>query len=481
MTTKLWNPIAAARVLAGPFAALLLASCATPSAGPNAAVPSAPSIVHIAKQPTLNAHEQGLVVGAIAGRAVASNYHERLWFLKAAVKIGGTTYVGAVNDGYLALPLKAGEYELLAVETQKHPSDKNMTSYPISVKFRVQAGRATNLGLIMLTRASGEGQFHRSFIDNTADVTAHLKRNQREMFDALDPQAPVVAASDAVYARPQAVEHLQREIARDAFTRLDADTRAQYTFGELGTIAKAVRDSQQRIVGFEALPTGTYASMFSCAGQSDRYVCSSVEPAIYVVHGTKVDRIAPPSASLHWWVDAFAPAGIVLVDENMSIFRSQDDGRNWTRTSWFAVKEPLKSTTRIKAYNGKSGFYLYSIDKIDPLAPAALYSNYSLDAYTKVPLPDLAVWDTLIEVEDALFVGPAFSDSKDRSLIYVRFRPSDRWEERQLPDIDCQNLQHPADDSDDITVLCSRKRYRSHDLGRTWSFEESAPATVTLN
>ncbi len=484
MKTRLCGPIIAVRLLTSSLATLLIASCSsTPAAGPspsNGAAPDGPAVVRIPKQPTLDPREQGLVVGAIAGRALAANYHERLWFLKAAIKVNGTAYVGAVNEGYLTLPLKAGEYELQAIETQKHPSDKNLALYPINLKFRVQAGHATNLGLIVLTRASGEGKFHRSIIDNTADVTAHLKRDQHGLFDALDPQTPVIAVSDAAYAKPQGIEQLQREIARDAFTRNDADTRAAYTFGELGTIAKAVRDSQQRVLGFEALHTGTLASMFSCAGQTDRYVCSSVEPALYIVHGTKVDKVAPPSASLHWWVDAFAQAGIVLVDENMSIFRSKDDGRTWTKTSWFAVKEPLKPTTRIKAYNGKSGFYLYSIDKIDPLAPVALYSNYTLDSYAKLDLPDLAVWDTLIEVGDTLYVGPAFSSAKDHSLVYVRSRPSDQWEERQLPDINCQNLQRP-DDSGDITVLCSQKRYRSHDQARSWWPEENTPAAVTLN
>jgi hypothetical protein len=484
MKTKPGNLIATVRLLIGLSAAHLLASCATPGAvpgAPNAAAPSAPAVVRIPRQPTLDSREQGLLVGAIAGRAVASNYFERLWFLRAVLKINGVSYVGAINDGYLALPLKVGDYELQALETQKNASDKNMTSYPIHIKFRVQAGQATNLGLIVLTRGAGEGKFHRSIIDNTADITERLKHDQRGLFDALDPQAPVVTVSDTVYLKGQAIEQLQRDIARDAFTRSDADTKAAYTYGELGTIAKAVRDSQQRVVGFEALHTGTYASMFSCAGQSDRYVCSSVEPALYLVHGTQVDQIKLPSPSLHWWVDAFAPAGIALVDENMSIFRSQDDGRTWTKSSWFAVKEPLKPTTRIKSYNGKSGFYLYSVDKIDPLAPVALYSNYIIqDSYTKVDMPDLAVWDTLIEVKDTLFVGPAFSSSKDHSLVYVRLRGSNQWEERQLPDINCQNLQRP-DDSDDVTVLCSRKRYRSHDQGRTWWPEENSPASVTLN
>ena len=479
-----WISIAAARPLAaapaaGCFAALLLllASCA----GPGAPAPGAVQVVRVAKQPAFDAREQGLVVGAIAGRSVAANYHERLWFLRAVVKIGGVDYVGAINDGYLVLPLKAGEYELQAVQTQQHPSDKSLTSYPITIKFRVQAGRATNLGLIaMTTAAGGEGKFHRLVVDNTADVTAHLKREQPAIFDALDPQAPVVATAGAAFAKAQDIEKLRRDIARDAFGRTDADPSAGYTFGEAGTIAKAVRDSQQRVLGFEALATKPLARMFSCAGQSERFVCTSVEPALYVVHGTTIDRIPVPAASRNWWVDAYASAGIVLVDENMSIFRSRDDGRSWTKASWFAVKQPLAATTRIKAYNGKSGLYLYSIDKIDPLAPAALYSPYDSDSYTRVELPDLAVWDSLIEISDGLAVGPAFSAAKDHSLIYVRSRASNRWGERQLPDINCQDLQRPGA-GNDITVRCSKKRYRSYDQGQTWSPDDSGPATLSLN
>jgi hypothetical protein len=464
------------RAVGALLAALVLASCAAPGAAPNAGATLA--TVHVPKQLSFDGRTQGLVVGVLAGSALASNYHERLWFLRAVVKINGVSYVGAVNDGFLVLPLAAGDYELQFVETQKNVSDKSLTAYPVNYKFRVQAGRATSLGLVAFTRAVGEGKFQRAVIDNSEEITARLRREQKAIFDALDPRAPIVAA-DAAYAQAPAIEQLRREIARDAFTRTDSDTGVSYAFGEVGTIAKAVRDSQQRVMGFEALATGTTARMFSCAGEGERFVCSSDEPALYRVRATKVDRIALPAFSGRWWVEAFAPAGIVLVDENMSIFRSGDDGRTWTRDSWFAAKQPLASTVRIRAYNGKSGFYLYSIDKIDPLAPVALFSPYGGGGYRRIDVPDLPVWDKLIEVGDALAVGPAFSNVKERSLIYLRPLASDRWEERQLPDINCLGLQRV--DDGDITVLCSRKRYRSHDLGRTWTPDESRSATASLN
>ena len=471
-----------AGAIAGFVATLVLAACSAPAPAPSASGGSnaPPAVVNVPTQPTIDPREQGLLVGVIAGSAVAGNSHERLWFLRAVLKINGTSYLGAVGDGNVLVPLKAGDYELQSVETQKHPSDKNLTAYPLNIKFRIQAGRATNLGLIALTRQPGEGKFARSIIDDTAELTAQLRRDRPDLFNALDPQSPVIGVAGTAYIKPDAVEKLRRDIARDAFTRTDNDPSVVYTFGEVGTIAKTLRDSQQRVVGFEALPTGTTARMFSCTGQNDRFVCSSSEPALYLVHATKVEKVALPAASRTWWVDAFAPAGIVLVDENMSIFRSRDDGRTWSKSSWFAVKQPLASTTRIKAYNGKSGFYLYSLDKIDPLAPTVLFSSYGHEGYSRIDLPDLSVWDSLIEVGDALAVGPVYSNAKDKSLFYLRPPASAQWEERQLPDVGCISLQR-AGDGGDMTVLCSRKRYRSHDQGRSWIPDDSGPTTVSLN
>ena len=100
-------------------------------------------------------------------------------------------------------------------------------------------------------------------------------------------------------------------------------------------------------------------------------------------------------------------------------------------------------------------------------------------AYRKVDLPDLTLWDNLVEVGNTLAEGPVFSSNREHSVIYVRPLPIERWEERALPDASCLSLQRAGEN--DISVLCSRKRYRSHDLGRTWAPEDGTSASVAQN
>ena len=64
------------------------------------------------------------------------------------------------------------------LQTQKLPGDKQLTAYPLDFKFRVEAGRATNLGVIALTRGSAAGKFVRTAVDNTAEMAARLQRER---------------------------------------------------------------------------------------------------------------------------------------------------------------------------------------------------------------------------------------------------------------------------------------------------------------
>jgi hypothetical protein len=76
---------------------LWLVSCAT----------TAPSRIEQVTVPE-TIGDQGLLVGSLAGRAVAANLVERQSFPRASLRVDGVLYRGAVHDGYIVLPLAAG-------------------------------------------------------------------------------------------------------------------------------------------------------------------------------------------------------------------------------------------------------------------------------------------------------------------------------------------------------------------------------------
>lgn len=421
--------------------------------------------------------DQGLLVATIAGSGVSATVFEQLGFSMASVQVDDVYYSNAVRNNYLVLPLKPGDYTLQALHVYGAVQNGGETRFPLQYKFRIVSGQATNLGVIALVRQKiDDKRYWKVAVDNTKDMTAYLRKQHPKLAAALRPAAPVLA-NEIKYADANLLENLRRDIARDAWLFFSEEaTTANYVGGEVGTIAKLLRDSQGKVAAFDVLDTGTTAAMQSCSGYEQRFVCSSAEPALYFVDGTKVEKRPLPVNAKHVWVHTFPPSGLVLIDENLNVYPSNDNGATWSKYAWAHRKEPLDSLARIRATNGKNGFYIYSTFVADPLAPQVVYSEFARPAFRSIDIPKVSSWQRLVETPQGLLLGPNNSERKDdASTLYFRPFGQMAWQARTLPGKRCFYLQHDdRENAEKWRVYCDSKFYTTVDAGRSWTEKPAA-------
>jgi len=443
-----------------------LAACSTPSTLQRVKVP---------EEPPETLEGQGLLVATIAGNHLAASTFEKLGFSMASVEIGGAYYTNAVRENVLVLPLKPGNYVLESLDLLRNVNDRTETRYPLQFPFQVLDGQATNLGVVALVGQVGQpGKFWKVLVDNTSDVNAYLRARYPKLAAGLRPATPILA-SENKYADAKLLETLRRDIARDSWLTSEDPGTAQYVGGEVGTIARLLRDSHDRVAAFDVLDSGTTSAMLSCSGDAARFVCSSAEPALYFVQGGKVERRPLSVPARHVWVHTFPPNGLVLVDEHMTIYSSNDNGANWSKYVWYARKKPLHPLASLKFANGKGGYYVYATFNLDPLTPPVLYSDYGAASYRAVDIPKLSAWERLVETPEGLLIGPQGSADKDNpAVVYLRPAGKPSWQPLELPGKRCVLLQREKTSTASLTVLCDSKLFSSKDGAHTWAEKVAA-------
>lgn len=445
------------------------AACAT---APGTQVP-VEQRVKMPDAPPNKLENQGLLVAAIAAHAIAANPIERLSFSLAGVQIDRTYYTNAVRDNYMVLPLKPGEYTLEALHVYRSTEDRAPTYYPLRFKFRIVSNQATNLGTIAFLPVRGaqpsEGRYLKLLVDNTDEMTAYLRKQYPALAASLRPTAPVLA-SDVKFVDSSLLEAMRRDIAREAWLWLEEPNTAHYVGGEIGTIAKLLRDTRGKVAAIDVMENKTTSAMRSCSGHDERFVCSSAEPALYFVKDGKIAKRALPAPAQHVWVHAYPPRGLVLVDQNMTVYLSSDDGDTWKKYVWHKRPEPLSYLAHISFANGRNGYYIYSTFTADPLVPEVIYSEYAREGFTKVDIPKLKGWQRLLETPQGLLVGPQNTDKADGTA-KLYFRPAGRseWQPRPLPGKRCFFLRHEKENSDKLLIQCDGKPFSSVDAGGAWT------------
>ncbi|MBI3546071.1 MAG: hypothetical protein HY081_05695 [Gammaproteobacteria bacterium] len=389
------------------------------------------------------------------------------------MQIDKTYYTNAVHDNYLMLPLKPGEYTLEALHVYRSTEDRATTIYPLHYKFRIVSNQATNLGTItflpLRNTPPAEGRYLKLLVNNNDDMSAYLRKQYPALTASLRPNAPVLA-SDVKFVDASLIETMRRDIAREAWLWMEEPNTTHYVGGEVGTIAKLLRDTRGKVAAIDVMESKTTSAMRSCSGHDDRFVCSSAEPALYFVKDGKIIKRPLPAPAKNVWVHTYPPHGLVLVDQNMTVYLSQNDGESWKKYVWYKKTDPLGYLARINFTNGKNGYYIYSTFTVDPLAPEVIYSEYAREGFTKVEIPKMSSWQRLLETAQGLLAGPHNTDSAtENAKLY--FRPTGRseWQMRRLPGKRCFFLRHEKENSDNLLLQCDSKSFASVDSGASWT------------
>jgi hypothetical protein len=195
-------------------------------------------------------------------------------------KIDGDTaaYLTPFNR-HLVMPLSPGEHMLdrlsyIKVVPQGVSYATETITLPINRKFRVEAGKVTNLGLILV--ASDQKNKDR-FFTFTLDNMSSARRYFRESYPAL---SATLKDDDFLLApgryQPAAnVPQLRRMIATDKVLRndlvLDQDTKNRLVVGPAGLVGEYVIHGG-RAVDIRIFDTNTLANVVSATSLGNRYL-----------------------------------------------------------------------------------------------------------------------------------------------------------------------------------------------------------------
>jgi hypothetical protein len=418
------------------------------------------------------AGDRGLVVATLDLDAVITEVQRQQIRLGGAwVQISGRTYYATVKKDHLIVPLASGEYVLESISVRNSlDAALGSTRHTMTRRFRVEAGRATSLGhLVFVPKRETKGEYYVFATDNSAEITALLKKQYPGLYVSLHRSPPVVAG-EAKYIEGKAVEAIRGELARAAFLRRHDFRTTQYSHAGLGTIAKVLRDSKGNWMGFDVIDTGTIHGMAACDGRGLRYACLTDDGQLVLVNDMKAMRLPAPGEGARAAL-AFSDHGVVVVDQHADIYTSLDDGRNWVKTRSLSQKlEPVMNIyDRVDFAVGQKGFYVTFPRARANLPVQVLYSDFQPISYRRIELPPLVQWGSFHETRTGLIVGPQYKANKERENFFVRANGKDSWEERQMPDHTCYRIIPLDDGGSQLRVFCNGAFYNSEDGGRNWA------------
>ena len=398
-------------------------------------------------------------------------------FNKVQPQINDKLYQNSYQDsGYVELVLTPGEYTFNSLmnsiggssaHAEGAAASISTVKYPIDKKFRIEAGKVSNLGMLFfLTHADDTKNYTPSQIDNTEEARRYLQTAYPKLYASLHDKTPQLVPG--AYLETSELSALRKEIALRASTSMSAQdmTDTEFLTGTIGTLALIQKIPGSTLSKIDMIETHTLEDVERerCAAAHGRLVCV-LGGRLISVNGA--ERRAQPLPSPMATVDrahVFGTRGIVLTDRRLHVFSSLNNGINWSRYDDAVLNEPLDTSTKVGFDNGKNGFYIYS----SASDRTVLYSPYAQLAYKKMQLPAMVKKvQHLREFDGGVVIGPEWSLLGDTNL-YTGSFDSAQWEERKIPANQCAKIQLEDRRSEKISVVCLGQVYRSKDGGRSW-------------
>lgn len=414
---------------------------------------------------------KGLVVGEVVGINRLSSWTSN----SGNVLINKKTYNNALVKGLIAIPLAAGEYSLDALNHVSYGGStttgtvtyttKYSTTMPLNRKFTIRPGEVTNIGLILLypdPEDKENKRFFRFFIDNRDDMKSFLKTFYPALAARMKVDAMTLSAGEYL-KDPKLLQALRKDIAVKAV--VGSRVAADYVAGNVGTVAKLKWNKDGKVSDVQLIDVDTLSNVVTkwSDHQGGRLAFMTANNRLFLVTGGAVKEKRPPTVLRDGDVLAAGGKDIVIVDDLLEIYVSNDNGETWKSNINFVVKEPIQR----KFVAGERSYYIYTT-----FPPVLITGSYGRAELTKLELPEkLGNIQDVTEKKAGLFVETHITAwTKDTPFpFYVKKDASAPWETRALPKTSCYRIRFLDDAGNNLEVLCQKDMFQSSDGGRRWT------------
>jgi photosystem II stability/assembly factor-like uncharacterized protein len=388
-------------------------------------------------------------------------------------------HFGAQNGGYIVLALRPGDHVLNAIYRHKNtvtiPTEVGNTyvtdssAFEVKRKFRIEAGRVTNLGMIVVRAPpKAGGKPNVLFLDNTRDMRDILASAHRS------PYASTASAdflTSGSFADDSTVQELRlRAAARKLSSRKwqleHAD--ASYITAAYGTIARIRRNGSANTL--QLIPTETLRDLTPCSVSLVQVACVIADSQLLFVAGDKATLRAAPAGVHANSVHIARDREVVLVDHAMNFYVSADQGLTWGKASGTPLTKPIAAGLYLpdnkNAFGmaaGRKRDYFYS--RTADAQGTSLISRSAGGQLDRITLPP--------ETREVQFVKETHSGlmvvSGRSGILWYQQQGQTEWEKRQLPRTGCGDMVFGDPAGSHIELACDEDTFwTSKDGGRSW-------------
>jgi len=422
----------------------------------------------------------------------------------ASVQIDGREISSAMRNGYIAIPLPAGEHRLSQFKAMGQLLRSDVIEYAPAIRparvgyvptdiyipgasrpvhyttlgadrsFRIEAGRVTNLGLMVYLpvvdppdqkRATTDDsrRFNTVTLDNGVETSRFLETNYPELVRSLRSRDLLLAPGK--YVDPAKLPDVRRAIAYHELKGpnvVATQTRA-VVYGRAATIVVLTRGPNDKDTHVEVLDTGTLADVVGAVRHGDRYTFVTSDAKALSWDGQALTRAPLPERVQPLGLHPLGERGLMVIDMRMRILTAREPGAPWVDHQALMVGTPRDD---VSVATEDAGDYI-SIGTRG-LVPSLYYLKAGESVPQRVQPPDSVEGDGslgryfMVTRRAGLFV---FYDS---AQFLFRSKATQQWARHYMPNEKCKGAKLD-DEGREFTVECEGVKYRSVNSGATWS------------
>jgi len=421
-------------------------------------------------------NENGLVVARFTTNQIGG------LVFNANAKINGRIYAGAVENSRLMLQLKPGKYTLESVSSRSRGQSvlsmgMNFRKYTttttrIAKEFDVQAGRVTNIGVIVVYLMDKEGKKGKIFyVNNDRDAQSWLLNKypavhaQLESNDFIPSKAKYLTMAQIQKLRYHLIAKEINENKRFGW-KLKEQRKGQYAASILGTLCKFKKNSTGKITNIELIETGTFERIETVASTSNRFACivpnTGAGQVLFITENNKIVRKPVSNIKNISGLTLFGDAGVILTNKSLFIQTSVDNGSSWEDYAESVLEKDLPKYERVQVTAGQNGYYIYSTHTDSTL----LYrDDKNSSGFKKIAPPHPKYeFHGISENKLGIFTWPSYTEWKKSNYYFLPVGTA-HWKKYECPDTGCVSIM--AYDNM-LEMNCWGRTWQSTDVGMSW-------------